>query len=831
MRSRNAVAAALLSIAFTFGNPGVLAQPAGAQGCPPNPLLVVDIRGSDSRWRELLSKAVQCDHTHVRLGPDVDMSFDGLQSGAKLQFGKCVWLTSVSAFERPSPTGTTPPAFECTTREAGTPSDTVILGPGGPEHPEAAAPNEEASAEIRAATSTPSVSGPISGPLGEIVGNIGPLEAELVHSVGSARTPRSLGPILRFGRNHGEEKVFLSIPCFPDAGGPGKHEYQDGVRISGFRLEGPSQGQQTAGDIGIQIDKCIDIEISNMEISGWGAAAIQILDGKKEDVQSSNADGGRLVRFDQIKIFNNYIHNNQHPTSGGEAAGYGVSVGAGAWAQIAANVFDNNRHALEASGYSGGYLAERNLVLKGGGFHDGFFSEWTHQFDVHGTHNCKARDVGWGTLFLMVGLGAILLLAGVGAGLVLLIAGGGSILIGGAVYLLLGDGLWNCGYAGFDIQYRNNAFQYLNDNAIKLRGVPRVHAQFSGNVFAHNANKNFEVGGITGCDTAICLQTGDNIEIFDDNTYGVDTFGEYGICDFDGDGVDDLFLATGATWWYSSSGKFHWSYLNAKRQRLEKLKFGYFDDDNRCDVITEADGKWLYVSGGFGDWIVLGAQRDNMNFGTPISEVAFGHFDPRVLSPGGRPRRTTHAFRRRADTQWEVTGLDAPNWSATAADGRSFSSSGTVFEDLQFGDFTGDGVTDVLGVVGGKWRLSKSALEPWSAPPWNPHIGVDVTQKNKLFVVNMDADDNQDDVLLFDSGRKVWRRSRNGQSDWEEFTKYQFGPAKVFAGRFGATGNGGVLAVDSKRYGFMYSPAERGDCIGSEEVGCPSVEWRSAFQY
>jgi hypothetical protein len=37
----------------------------------------------------------------------------------------------------------------------------------------------------------------------------------------------------------------------------------------------------------------------------------------------------------------------------------------------------------------------------------------------------------------------------------------------------------------------------------------------------------------------------------------MDTFGEYfSQCDFDGDGIDDLFLATGETWWYSSSGKF-----------------------------------------------------------------------------------------------------------------------------------------------------------------------------------------------------------------------------------------------------------------------------------
>ena len=43
--------------------------------------------------------------------------------------------------------------------------------------------------------------------------------------------------------------------------------------------------------------------------------------------------------------------------------------------------------------------------------------------------------------------------------------------------------------------------------------------------------------------------------------------------------------------------------------------------------------------------------------------------------------------------------------------------------ELRFGDFTGDGVTDVLAVRHGRWVISESARTEWS--PLNPDLGDD----------------------------------------------------------------------------------------------------------
>jgi hypothetical protein len=553
--------------------------------------------------------------------------------------------------------------------------------------------------------------------------------------------------------------VFLALRCdgefAPDGG--------NGVRISGFRLYGKSFGQQSSGEIGIQNNACVNVEISNMEIAGWGGAAIKIVD---DDPEGGEPPGpaGRITRPDQVRIFGNYIHHNQHH----HEQGYGVDVGWGAYAQISNNLFDYNRHAVTASGDAGGYVASHNLVLKGGGIHARFGNYYTHQFDVHGDKNC--------------GIGTV-----------------------------ISDSLWNCGHASYEVVYDSNAFQFRKDHAIKIRGKPRTRGFIANNVFPHDGFED-DRG-----DDAVALYSTRNMA-FSGNEIEFDSFGKYGVCDFDADGIDDLFLATGASWWYSSLGEFPWSYMSAKRQRPDELRFGYVDNDLRCDVLTQRDGQLIYSSGGYGDWQSLG------QFDAPLKEVTFGRFDPAQtdLRPGAT-RLTTHAFWQRSDTQWVIVPLAslsqaaAPPWQAVASSGKK----------LKFGDFTGDGVTDVLAVVGGRWQISRSGMTEWQ--PLNSSLGDGV---DSLQIANMDTDDNIDDILklerksktigmqnrLYEDTTLIWWRSKNGNQPWKKYSEHRFlfpiskefvSPRLGFVGRFGIAPGGATLVIGNDRVGVFYSEAEK----------------------
>src|SRR5262249_30354815 len=359
--------------------------------------------------------------------------------------------------------------------------------------------------------------------------------------------------------------------------------------------------QQRESPIGIRVQRCTDVEISNMEIHGFGGTGISV-----QNVLFGAP--ARIDDFGQVRIHDNFIHHNQHPSVGGifggTALGYGVeTANNGARAAIFRNVFDFNRHAIAAGFDAGGYIAEDNLVLKGGGWHGGFFNDFTHIFDAHGSGCWWSHDL--------------------------------------------------CGDAGEEFRYFRNSFQYHSDKAIHIRGKPRDNADISENVFPHD-----HLGGWD--DYAIKLYTEKNVEIGPGNIVKTDTYGKYySQCDFDGDGIDDLFLATGATWWFSSSGKFHWTFFNTSPTQLKDLRFGYFDDDDRCDVITESgSGRWMISSGGtepFKPLEQVWPESPPMDGPwRPLKDVQFGRFDPDDTS---RSRRTTHAFYRKENGEWWVKKL------------------------------------------------------------------------------------------------------------------------------------------------------------------------------
>jgi hypothetical protein len=386
----------------------------------------------------------------------------------------------------------------------------------------------------------------------------------LIASPNCERSPRRPGPSISVSDNRNWSTLFLVSG--------------DNVLISGFRLIGPSPPEFNMGgnntEHGIRIEPAFSlvplqrVEISNMEISGWSGAAIDVRDtvfAQKPGRLTMNNPGAITIR-------NNYIHHNRH----GAGWGYGVNVGNGGYAVIERNVFDWNRHAISGdsknniNGDFSGYIARHNLILNTGGEHDadfwgcgrlgwGWFCEsQTHQIDMHGDDN-----------------------------------------------EFYSDNNWQCGTAGESIAIENNTILYDKGKAIKIRGNPKVGAVVRGNVFSHsNAGSAISQNGECG------IVGGDNvtnpIDIRDDNVFGQNPMLPVRTCDFLGDGVQETFIATGANWWARSPITGHWRFLNDKRERAHELVLQRVDEDTKCDVAKKSNGATItsivFSMGGTSEW-------------------------------------------------------------------------------------------------------------------------------------------------------------------------------------------------------------------------------------
>ena len=589
----------------------------------------------------------------------------------------------------------------------------------------------------------------------------------------SARTSWTLGPLLSFG-DHSKSDIPGST-AFLQIGCTEDNRVTGDV-IRGFRIYGPTFGDQKDMDdyVGVRIEDCADSEIYNMDIGGWGDSAIEVRHNLLTIPPTTWPDKN------WIRIHDNYLHHNLHTSNdhgSPHSAGYGVNTAHSAFSDIYHNVFDYNNHDVTADGSAGGYIALQNLILKGGGQHStGHFGFYMHVFDVHGDQkNCT----------------------------------------------LSGD--YTCGNAaGFNME--ENTFQYKNSDDVGIRGKVRFPSFIQHNIFARSSHR-----------TAIDMK--DDTDITSNpNTYDTDTFGHYTVpCDFDGDGVDDLFFATGVTWWYSSGGQFPWTFMQANRNQADQLAFGDFDHDKRCDVLEELQnqpGSWYISRGGVSAFEPLAKDSFGhaLNFIHPLSEVRFGNFNPAIHDHTGR--FITGAFWRDSTGGWFVTPLNKVDW-------QHIGGSGFPLSDLKFGDFDGDGITDVLAVVAGRWAISSAGRGTWKQ--WNQSLGDAV---HDLYVANMDASDPNDDLLKLEfSSRRdnsqspivttniKWWRSQNATTPWKLWKSYTFvcdssadnvaiACGATYLGKFAAIPRvyakptdqkqegAGTLAIDAFRQGHFFNPSE-----------------------
>ena len=348
------------------------------------------------------------------------------------------------------------------------------------------------------------------------------------------------------------------------------------VRITGLRLQGISQSTDTGqkGSQGVLIHPSLRTIIDHNDVSSFTLAGVEV-SGTQTTANApscSSENNDPLNRPYDALIARNFFHHNEM-----QDRGYGVGLDQGAFPLVLGNMFYLNRHAIASDGWNeSGYHAWFNLVLSDSPTqHQLGIPYYTQDFDMHGT-----GDNGFG------------------------------------------------GSAGDYVQIFDNTFLGANRPNFEIRGIPCNQADFNGNVSLQSSGDAVSVK-LSDDGSGVAVPPG---------TLFVEANGNYfsssnptsrlGVGDFDGDGVQDLFLATGTAWYYAPQGSAEWRFLSAKTNPIGALIFGDFDGDGRTDVAV-MDGNTLKVSwGGVSDWEYLNTVNAS------ITDLAIGKFGNHVPETG-----------------------------------------------------------------------------------------------------------------------------------------------------------------------------------------------------
>ncbi len=414
------------------------------------------------------------------------------------------------------------------------------------------------------------------------------------------------------------------------------------VRVTGLRLFGPSDAiDADRGARGIQIFDGNRVLVDHIELSHFTEAALIVDGADGAEEKACPANPPPMPRPTPVRVVRNFSHNNE-----ANNGGYGFASWQGAFPLFEGNVEYLNRHSI-ACDYRGstGYIAQDNLVLsRAPSYYAGFYT--FHDFDVHGSDN-----PWWDST------------------------------------------LYQGGFAGDYVHIQWNTFFGTDRTNVKIRGQQCRKGLLDGNVFRQSRGD-----AVDNLDTdADSTSTPVNFDITSNNAFGVDDPSlNLAAGDFDGDGIDDVFMGTGVGWYYSSGGQSEWRHLRRATELASELRFADLDGDGRTDVVTVRKSGTLDVSwGGVSSWRFL----SNLPAPVPITDIAAGNFDGDTFH--GQDLFLT------TGSAWFVAS-SGRNWLPAQTSRFPMSA-------LRFGDFDHDGKTDVFSMNGGKYSISSAAQGSWTA--------------------------------------------------------------------------------------------------------------------